>query len=124
MANNILNLSDLNNELPVFPDVVYIQNNSKSNSIRYDNCQFNLKSKGKKSVCLYACYASVSLEVKDDTIVEPFHIINTNSKHKIVSCTKPEDWFSVKTFYQDAKRAVEENASLPIQQVYFLFRKY
>jgi len=41
----IIYLSDLNNELPVLPDVVYIQNNSKSNSIWYENCQFNLKSK-------------------------------------------------------------------------------
>jgi hypothetical protein len=83
MANNILDLSELNNESPVLPDVAFIQNNTESNSIRYENCQFNLKSKGKKSaffVCMSkVCYASVSLEVKDDTIVELFHIMNTNS---------------------------------------------
>ena len=55
------------------------------------------------------CQAILNLKVKDDVIIEPFNIKNINSVQKYETCKK-DDW--------SAKPAVENNASLPVQQIY------
>ena len=65
-------------------------NNQGGDSIRYENCQFNMKRKGKQAAyfkCITKdCQASLSLTVKDDVIIEPYNITNSNSVHKYETC--------------------------------------
>jgi len=81
-----------------------------------------MKRKGKQAAyfeCITRnCQASLSLTVKDDVIIEPFNNTNSNSVHKYETCKKDDNFFNVRLFYQSAKHAVENNASLPVQQIY------
>jgi hypothetical protein len=43
MATAVLNLSDLNNELPILLSVITLVNNQKTQLVRYDNFQFGIK---------------------------------------------------------------------------------
>ncbi len=52
-----------------------------------ESCAFVCKAKG--------CNASISLEVRDDFIVEPFHITYSNTVHKNLTCKKDEDYFNL-----------------------------
>ena len=118
MANaSSLNLSEL-----LLPSIQLFKNNQGGDSIRYENCQFNMKRKGKQAAyfkCITKdCQASLSLNVKDDVIIEPFNITNSNSVHKYETCKKDDNFFNVRIFYESAKHAVENNASLPVQQIY------
>ncbi len=51
-----------------------------------------MKRKGKQAAyfkCITKdCQASLSLNVKDDVIIEPFNITNSNSVHKYETCKK------------------------------------
>jgi hypothetical protein len=46
----VLNLSDLNNDLPILPLVIMLVNNQETQLIRYDKYQFGIKSFGKQAV--------------------------------------------------------------------------
>ena len=76
----------------LLPSIQLFTNNQGGDSIRYENCQFNMKRKGKQAAyfkCITKdCQASLSLNVKDDVIIEPFNITNSNSVHKYESCKK------------------------------------
>jgi len=43
MATAVLNLSDLNNELPILLPVIMLVNNQETQLVRYDNFQFGIK---------------------------------------------------------------------------------
>ena len=98
----------------LLPSIQLFTNNQGGDRIRYENCQFNMKRKGKQSAyfkCITRnCQASLSLTVKDDVIIEPFNITNSNSVHKYETCKKDVNFFNVRLFYQSAKHAVENNA--------------
>ena len=78
----------------LLPSIQLFTNNQGGDSIRYENCQFNMKRKGKQAAyfkCITKdCQASLSLTVKDDVIIEPFNIANSNSVHKYELCKKDE----------------------------------
>ncbi len=83
----VLNLSDLNNDLPILLLVIMLVNNQDTQLIRYDKYQFGIKTFGKQAVWLYqctnkGCYVSISLKVKDNKIMEPYVISSSNSEHK------------------------------------------
>jgi hypothetical protein len=107
MAAAVLNLSDLNNELPILPSVIMLVNNQETQLVRYDNYQFGIKTFGKQAACFVCtnkgCYASISLKVKDSKIIEPYVISSSNSEHKKDTCKKTDDYFNVKKFYQETK---------------------
>ena len=67
----------------LLPSIQLFTNNQGGDSIRYENCQFNMKRKGKQAAyfkCITKdCQASLSLTVKDDVIIEPYNITNSNS---------------------------------------------
>jgi len=54
----------------LLPSIQLFTNNQGGDSIRYENCQFNMKRKGKQAAyfkCITKdCQASLSLTVKDD----------------------------------------------------------
>jgi len=97
----------------LLPSIQLFTNNQGGDSIRYENCQFNMKRKGKQAAyfkCITKdCQPSLSLTVKDDVIIEPYNITNSNSVHKYETCKKDDNFFNVRLFYQSAKHAVENN---------------
>jgi len=119
MATAVLNLSDLNNELPILPSVIMLVNNQETQLIRYDNYQFGIKTFGKQAACFVCtnkgCNASISLKVKDSKIIEPFVIRSSNSEHKKDTCKKTFDYFNVKKFYQETKLLMKEKSSLKVK---------
>ncbi len=44
------------------------------------------------------CQASLSLNVKDDVIIEPFNIANSNSVYKYETCKKDDDFLKFDCF--------------------------
>jgi hypothetical protein len=76
MANAVLNLNDLNNELPILLSVIMLVNNQDTQLARYDNYQFNIKTFRKQVACFVCvnkgCYASISLKVKYGKMVNSF----------------------------------------------------
>jgi hypothetical protein len=97
----------------LLPSIQLFTNNQDGDSICYENCQ-NMKRKRKQGAyfkCITKdCQASLSLNVIDDVIIEPFNITNSNSVHKYETCKKDVNFFNVRLFYQSAKHAVENNA--------------
>jgi hypothetical protein len=101
-VNKMANASSLNLSELLLPSI-------QVDSIRYEYCQFNMKRKGKQAAyfkCITKdCQASLSLNLKDDVIIEPFNITNSNSVHKYVTCKKDDNFFNVRIFYQSAKNS-------------------
>jgi len=91
----------------LLPSIQLFTNNQDGDSICYENCQFNMKRKGKQAAyfkCITKdCQVSLSLNVKDDVIIEQFNITNSNSVHKYETCKKDDNFFNVRLFYQSAK---------------------
>ncbi len=63
MATAVLNLSDLNNELPILPSVIMLVNNQETQLVRYDNYQFGLKLSENKQHVLYVLIKVVMLQL-------------------------------------------------------------
>jgi hypothetical protein len=63
-----------------------------------------MKRKGKQAAyfkCITKnCQASLSLNVKDDVIIEPFNITNSNSVHKYETCKKDDNFLMLVCIYQ------------------------
>jgi hypothetical protein len=80
----------------LLPSIQLFTNNQGGYSIRYENFQFNMKRKGKQAAyfkCITKdCQASLSLTVKDDVIIEPYNITNSNSVHKYETCKKDDNF--------------------------------
>jgi len=88
----------------LLPSIQLFTNNQGGDSIRYENCQFNMKRKDKQAAyfkCITRnCQASLSLTVKDDVIIEPFNITNSNSVHKYETCKKDDNFLMLVCIYQ------------------------
>ena len=63
MATAVLNLSELNNELPILPSVTMIVNNQEAQLVRYDNYQFSIKTLGKQAACFTLKYLMIQQEL-------------------------------------------------------------
>jgi hypothetical protein len=62
MTTVVLNLSVLNNELPILPSVIMLVTNQETQLIRYDNYQFGIKTFGKQHV-LYVPIKVIMLQL-------------------------------------------------------------